>query len=176
MISTDYGLYPSQNASWPADRPGMRPQDRSEEVQRALTAMMAPRSAPDGQAEAEGTAASADIAAAQAQLQKPRQAETAFHAQQIAQESSGEAAVEASAEDEEDSAAVKAFLDYMSKTPEERYFEAFLKSKGLTKEEFEALPPEEKQALLKELQEMVRDRTEAESAEKLARTAASQLL
>ncbi len=155
------------------DSSRVKPQKLStDDVQEALAEMEAQKAAHDSRDLP--ASAAAEVATLQAQLQKASQAETEFRTQQIAQE--GDAVVSAGDDDEEQSEAVKAFLDYMSKTPEERYFESFLKSKGMTKEEFEALPPEEKQALLKEFQEMVRERTEAESAKKLARTAASELL
>ena len=41
------------------------------------------------------------------------------------------------------------FLDYMKKTPEQRFQEAWLAAHGLTKEEFDALPPNEREALTK---------------------------
>jgi len=52
------------------------------------------------------------------------------------------------------------FREYMEMTPEERFFVAMLKKKGYTKEEYEALPPEEKQKLQKEIEEDARNRTE----------------
>ena len=64
----------------------------------------------------------------------------------------------------------------MAKTPEERYFESFLKSKGMTKEEFEALPPEEQQALVTEFKEAVKQRVADENARKLTRTRFAGLL
>jgi hypothetical protein len=45
------------------------------------------------------------------------------------------------------------FLAYMKKTPVERWVESWLKSKGLTKEEFDNLPPQEHDALAKEMAE-----------------------
>ncbi|PCJ01068.1 MAG: hypothetical protein COB14_04085 [Alphaproteobacteria bacterium] len=59
---------------------------------------------------------------------------------------------------------VKEFLDYMSKTPEERWFDAMLAEKGLTREQYDALPPEEKLALEIEIQEKIKERT-AQKAE-----------
>lgn len=155
------------------DSSRVKPQKLStDDIQEALTGLEAQKAAQDRPAAA--ASPPVEIATLQAQLQKASQAETEFRTQQIAQE--GDAVVSAGEDDGEQSEAVKAFLAYMSKTPEERFFESFLKSKGMTKEEFEALPPEDKQALLKEFQEMVRERTEAESAKKLARTAARELL
>ncbi|MEO3431092.1 hypothetical protein AAFN88_19715 [Pelagibius sp. CAU 1746] len=157
------------------DSRNVRPHGRSpEEVQEVLAGIEAPKEASGIQApqwagsSANGPATPAQVGGAVAA------AETGFRAQQIAQESDGVAAV---ADDEaEESAAVRAFLDYMSKTPEERYFEAFLKSKGLTQEEYDALPVEDKKALMKEFEEFVKQNVENNSAEKVARTSRSELL
>jgi hypothetical protein len=109
-----------------------------------------------------------------AALQKSKQAASAFAAQQIAQVGSRDAGA---AEDAEgDSPAVRAFLEYMAKTPEERYFETFLTAKGMTQEEFDALPAEDKRALLKDFEAYVKQSVENESAEKVARTSRSELL
>ena len=120
-----------------------------------------------------------DAAALEAQLQQAKQAASEFRAQQIAQESEGEgngvAALPAE-EEEEESAAVQAFLDYMAKSPEERYFEAFLSSKGMTQEEYDALPADDKKALMKEFEAFVKQNMESNSAEKVARTSRSELL
>ena len=51
--------------------------------------------------------------------------------------------------------AVQEFLDYMNKTPEERLFEKYLKELGLTKEQFEALPPEERMKVEAKIREKV---------------------
>ncbi len=164
------------------DSSKIRPQSLSaEEVQETLARMQELKEAANSQAPqlaypaAETSYAPAQIGSALVA------AETGFRAQQIAQEGAQKGAGDQMAaltdEDEsEESEAVKAFLDYMSKTPEERYFESFLKSKGMTKEEFEALPPEEKQALLKEFEEAVKQQAENHSAEKTARAARSELL
>ena len=52
---------------------------------------------------------------------------------------------ETSESDESD--AVRTFLEYMEMTPEERYYEAILREKGLTKEQLAALPPEERERI-----------------------------
>jgi hypothetical protein len=113
-----------------------------------------------------------------AALEKSKQAASAFAAQQIAQEGSQEGTRDAgAAEDAEGgSPAVRAFLEYMAKTPEERYFETFLTAKGMTQEEFDALPAEEKRALLKDFEAYVKQSVENDSAEKVARTSRSELL
>lgn len=92
------------------------------------------------------------------QLQKTKQARTLFLAQQMAQESTQTAAP---AEEEgaqsaaSDSGAVNAFLEYMSKTPEERYYEALLAQEGLTKEQLAALPPDERAEIEARIQEKI---------------------
>jgi len=53
-----------------------------------------------------------------------------------------------------------AFLEFMNMSWEERYFTLLLAQKGLTKEEFEALPPEEKQEVLEEIEQEIKDETE----------------
>lgn len=121
-------------------------------------------------------------------LQKTKQIESQFRAQQIAQEPEADDAKgagpadagaptdgEAGAVEDGKSDAVRAFLEYMAKTPEERYFEAFLKSKGMTEEQFQALPPEEKQALMKEFEDYVKQHVEDASAERIARAAGAGL-
>lgn len=64
------------------------------------------------------------------------------------------------------SAVVTALLDYLHKTPEERYFDAILKEKGLTQEQYDALPPKEKAALREEIMDEVRERIITDAARK----------
>ena len=45
------------------------------------------------------------------------------------------------------------FLSYMRKSPVERWVESWLAARGLTKEEFDALPPDQHEALAKEMAE-----------------------
>lgn len=49
------------------------------------------------------------------------------------------------------------FLAYMKKTPIERWVESWLASKGLTKEEFDALPQDQHDALAKEMAEDLKE-------------------
>jgi len=58
------------------------------------------------------------------------------------------------------------FKDYMSKTPEERYRESILKEMGLTEEEVAAMPPEQQQAIAKEIAQRVEDKMKMAEAEK----------
>ncbi len=95
-------------------------------------------------------------------LQQQEQAKTSFLTQQIAQETPLDATQEVSDYDK----ALGEFRDYMDKSAEERYFEAFLKEQGLTKEEFDALPPEEKLKLSKKFEEYVSQKIEEAEAKK----------
>src|SRR3546814_9891449 len=70
------------------------------------------------------------------------QANSAFLAQQLSQDP-GMAESQIGGADDGESAAVTAFLEFMDKTPEEHAFDAFLGSRGMTQEEFEALRSEE---------------------------------
>jgi len=45
------------------------------------------------------------------------------------------------------------FLSYMKKSPAERWIESWLAAHGLTKDEFDALPPDQHEALAKEMAE-----------------------
>ena len=45
------------------------------------------------------------------------------------------------------------FLAYMKKSPVERWVDSWLAARGLTKEKFDALPPDEHEALAKEMAE-----------------------
>lgn len=101
------------------------------------------------------------------------QSNSAFMAQQISQQ---EHRAEEAGGDSSESGAVTAFLEYMAKSPEERFFESFLKARGMTQEEFESLPPEQQKALLKEFQEYVKQQVENEAAEQVARTSRAELL
>ena len=106
-------------------------------------------------------------------LRTAKQAKVTFHTQQIAQASTADA-VAAGAEPVEidnESGAVKAFLDYMAKSPEERYFEAFLKSRGMTAEDFQAMSPAEQQGLLTEFEDTLKQRLGDATAERIARSA-----
>ncbi len=53
---------------------------------------------------------------------------------------------------------IQEFKDYMAKTPEERMQEAWLKSQGITPEEFEAMTPAEKQALLDKMRSEIENK------------------
>lgn len=99
------------------------------------------------------------------QLQKWKQARTEFLAQQIAQ-GDGETGETAPAGD-----AANKFLDYMSKSPEERYMEAFLAKKGLTQEQFEQLPPDQRASLLQEFAKEFKDQALESVAESIERSA-----
>lgn len=52
----------------------------------------------------------------------------------------------------------EAFFQHVRKTPAEQMMEAMLKRRGLTQEEFQALPPEERQAIMEEIKKEIEDR------------------
>jgi predicted flavoprotein YhiN len=63
--------------------------------------------------------------------------------------------------------------DYLAMSDAERFQMAWLKNRGMSKEEFDALPPEEKQKLMEEMQEDMRKQQEEKmraSMEKQQRT------
>lgn len=98
-------------------------------------------------------------------LQALRQTRTAFLAQQIAQEDNGaREGYGAAVETDPGRAAIDAFRAIMEMTPEERLFELLLKKRGLTKEELDALPPEEREKIIAEITEEIREKIEKKSA------------
>tara|TARA_R110002124_G_scaffold64985_2_gene177849 strand:- start:666920 stop:667816 length:897 start_codon:yes stop_codon:yes gene_type:complete len=130
------------------------------------------------------------------QLQKTKQARTLFLAQQIGQDLEAQDSVRASignqdnvqsdsaaaaaaavytqapaqqdAVTEERSEAVSDFLDYMSKTPEERFRAALLAEEGLTEEEFAALPAKQKIEIEEKIRAKIEDSVEESVGENLA--------
>src|SRR3546814_848595 len=102
------------------------------------------------------------------------QANSAFRADQLSQVP-GMGWSKSGGADDVWSAAVTAFLEFMDKTPEEHACDAFLGSRGMTQEEFEALPENEKQALLEEFKEAMKRQIEEETAKKLAQAEANGL-
>lgn len=67
-------------------------------------------------------------------------------------------APKANAEDE--------FLAYMKKTPEERLRDSILKSMGMTEEDLEGMPPEQRQAIEKKIAEIIKEKlTSGQDAE-----------
>ena len=55
------------------------------------------------------------------------------------------------------------FKNYMEMTPAERMVQSIMTEMGITKEEFEAMPPEEQQALLLKIQEKIEERVKEET-------------
>ena len=106
-------------------------------------------------------------------LRNARQAAVSLQTQEIAQRTTG-AALAAAAEPPEldnETGAVKAFLDYMAKAPEERYFEAFLRARGFSAEDYQAMTPGERQGLLDEFAKILKQRLGDATAERIARAA-----
>ncbi|PCK00274.1 MAG: hypothetical protein COA45_00365 [Zetaproteobacteria bacterium] len=64
------------------------------------------------------------------------------------------------------SSAVEEFLEFMSKTPEERWREQILKSMGLTEEQLAALPPEEREEVEEKIIKIIEDKIENAIANK----------
>lgn len=48
---------------------------------------------------------------------------------------------------------VNSFMNFVQKTPEQRFQDAWLSRHGITREEFDAMTPEEKQKLLDEMKQ-----------------------
>lgn len=63
-------------------------------------------------------------------------------------------------EKETTSTAREEFLKYMNMTPEERFFESFLKREGLSQEAFESLPPEKQEALMEKFHAQMQEQAE----------------
>lgn len=93
------------------------------------------------------------------QLQRNEQARTAYNAQAIAQDQSTESSASASAEQTTE----EKFLEFMELTPEERYFDMFLKERGMTQEEFDALPPEQQEKIAEEIRQEIREKVEQDA-------------
>ena len=94
-------------------------------------------------------------------------AETAYEVMKVA-EAEASPTLKPIEEEDEQSDAVQAFLDYMKLTPEERFFEAFLADEGMSREEFEALPPEEQAKLLEKFKLEMEQKVAEGVAEKLS--------
>lgn len=77
--------------------------------------------------------------------------------------------------DETRSSALQEFRDYMALSPEEKIRERMLSELGLTKDEYEALPPEEKDKIDKLIAERTKDETELKSMASLQPVVASSL-
>jgi exonuclease VII large subunit len=58
------------------------------------------------------------------------------------------------------------FLDHMKKTPAERMEEAWLRARGLTKEDLEAMEPEKRAALIEEMKQQIEDQIRREAEQK----------
>lgn len=52
----------------------------------------------------------------------------------------------------------EAFFKHVRKTPAEQMMEAMLKRRGLTQEQFNALPPEERQAIMEEIKKEIEEK------------------
>lgn len=70
--------------------------------------------------------------------------------------------------------AAQEFKNYMQKSPAERFQEQWLKAHGYTKAQFDALPPEKKQALLDEMRKELEDQIKR-TAEDNAKTGSNKI-
>ncbi|HEY1096636.1 MAG TPA: hypothetical protein VGF14_05295 [Alphaproteobacteria bacterium] len=64
-----------------------------------------------------------------------------------------------------DSPVVQEFTEYMKKSPAERMMDDWLRAHGMTKEEFDALGPEEKQKILEEMKQDIEEKMKEKAAE-----------
>ena len=62
------------------------------------------------------------------------------------------------------------FMAYMQKSPAERMQEAWLKQHGMTKEEFDALPAKEKEAIIQQMRADIEEKIKQETQAKLDRS------
>ncbi|HEU0070388.1 MAG TPA: hypothetical protein VFS04_03750 [Alphaproteobacteria bacterium] len=58
------------------------------------------------------------------------------------------------------------FLDYMKMTPAERMAAAILEEMGISKEDLEAMPPEQRKAIEDTIRERIKEKMKAEGMEK----------
>ena len=85
-------------------------------------------------------------------------AQTGNTVQQVTNASaSSPATVPSSLESTKPKTAAEQFMEYMSKTPQQHWQEAWLKQHGLTEEQFAALPPEKRQALTDQMARDMKD-------------------
>ncbi|MAH04678.1 MAG: hypothetical protein CL561_03865 [Alphaproteobacteria bacterium] len=95
-------------------------------------------------------------------LLKTKQARTEYIAQQMGQEMT-ETSTASLETDSSDKTSSDAFLEYMDMTPEERYIMQALAHRGYTKEEFDMLPLEEQEKIMKEIREELREQTQTQT-------------
>lgn len=182
MTSVSSGYYQSQSYG-SLYRAGNSPALESAAIQTAgggsQAAFVALQGVLDDRAGQESVAAPPS---ASESLMQTLQAHSAFAAQQLAQQQNqGSAAagpqqgIEAGDEEDSESPAVKAFMEYMAKSTGEKFFERFLAGKGMTQEDFDALTPREQKALLQEFQAAMKQDLEQKTAEKLNKSQVAEL-
>ncbi|MEC7575889.1 MAG: hypothetical protein VX468_01085 [Pseudomonadota bacterium] len=93
---------------------------------------------------------------------KTKQVRTEYIAQQMEQDitKTTTASLETNSSNKTSS---DAFQEYMDMTPEERYIMQALAHRGYTKEEFDMLPLEEQEKILKEIREELREQTQTQT-------------
>lgn len=70
--------------------------------------------------------------------------------------------------------AVQEFRDYMAKTPEEKIKEKILQELGMTEEEFDALPPEQKAKVMQQITERLEEDVQIKAQAKIEQQAESE--
>ncbi|AGZ36275.1 MULTISPECIES: hypothetical protein [Pseudomonas] len=81
---------------------------------------------------------------------------------------------QASINSQDTSNALQEFREYMAKTPEEKVQEKVLAELGLTVEEFEALPPEQKQKIGEQIAQRIKEDIEMNTQAKVQQQALSE--
>lgn len=85
-----------------------------------------------------------------------------------------EAREQASVGKQKVSNAVQEFRDYMAKSPEEKIKEKILQELGLTEDEFEALPPEQKAKVMEQIAERLQEDVQIKTQAKIEQQAESE--
>ena len=107
-------------------------------------------------AAATGKSASANPAASNTSF--PTRSPTQLDAASMLMLQGGEEGVEETGAKPGKPSAADEFMAYMKKTPEERMRDSILKSMGMTEEELESLPPEERKAVEDKIKEIIKER------------------
>lgn len=71
---------------------------------------------------------------------------------------------------------VQEFMNYMKKSPAERMLESWLAAHGITKEEFDAMSPKEKQALMDQMKREIEAQIKKQAEEKVAKASSTNIL
>ncbi|MDD2091751.1 hypothetical protein NP522_16320 [Pseudomonas guariconensis] len=75
---------------------------------------------------------------------------------------------QASVNEQDTSGALEAFRDYMAKSPQEKIKEKYLAELGLSEEEYNALPPEQKEKIDQQIAQRMQEDVELKTQAKMA--------